>query len=311
MHRSSRVPSLVGGLIAAELLLGAGVLRVLHRAGALDRYSVAARADTAPRSVAAEDVKIAGRAVTVWRPTKGSGPAPLVIFSHGFHGSSKQSTFLMRALADHGYLVVAVNHKDAGFGGGRGGAQGWLRPTVPFEEPDRWTDATYRDRADDVVAVIEAMKSDSSWSGTADWTRLALAGHSLGGYTVLGLAGAWPSWKISGVKAVLALSPFCTPYLSKERLGSVTTPVMFQGGTWDYGVTPSVRRSGGAFDVITAPAELVDIDRAGHFAWTDLNADHQANIVYYSVAFLDKYVKGRTGDDPALKRKGVAEVRTK
>ena len=41
-----------------------------------------------------------------------------------------------------------------------------------------------------------------------DWKRCGLVGHSLGGYTLLGLGGAWPSWRFDGIKAVLALSPY-------------------------------------------------------------------------------------------------------
>jgi len=36
----------------------------------------------------------------------------------------------------------------------------------------------------------------------------ALAGHSLGGYTVLGPRGGWESWKRSDIKGRAGLSPF-------------------------------------------------------------------------------------------------------
>jgi hypothetical protein len=44
-----------------------------------------------------------------------------------------------------------------------------------------------------------------------DLGRLGYIGHSLGGDTVVGLAGGWSSWKTPGVKAVLALSPYTEP----------------------------------------------------------------------------------------------------
>jgi len=54
-----------------------------------------------------EEIEIAGLRVSVWQPSReATVPVPLVIFSHGFHGTSTQSTFLMKALADNGYLVV-------------------------------------------------------------------------------------------------------------------------------------------------------------------------------------------------------------
>src|SRR5262245_45916714 len=63
------------------------------------------RADRGDRTAGAESVSIAGLRASVWRP-RTRGRAPLVIFSHGFHGSSLQSTFLMTALAADGYLVI-------------------------------------------------------------------------------------------------------------------------------------------------------------------------------------------------------------
>jgi len=38
------------------------------------------------------------------------GPFPLVVFSHGFGGHRRQSTFLCTHLASHGYVVAAVDH---------------------------------------------------------------------------------------------------------------------------------------------------------------------------------------------------------
>src|SRR4029077_13793019 len=96
-----------------------------------------------------ESAQIAGRRVSIWRPAAVSGRAPLVIFSHRFHGSSTQSTFLMTALAHAGYLVIAPNHKDA-IGGGRMSE----RPDARFGRPDSWTDQTYRDRVDDIRSLV-------------------------------------------------------------------------------------------------------------------------------------------------------------
>jgi len=257
-----------------------------------------------------ETVTLAGLKVSVWRPAKSAAPTsdrvPLVIFSHGFHGMSTQSTFLTAALAEDGYLVLAPNHKDAM---GSLGMQ-W-RPEVGFAQPGQWSDQTYHDRADDIRALVKALKEEKPWSEMIDWSRFALAGHSLGGYTVLGLAGGWPSWKLPGVKAVLALSPYCTPYTQQHSLAGLGMPVMYQGGTRDFGITPFVKRKGGAYELTPAPAYFVEFDKAGHFAWTDLVTDHQTNIKYYSLAFLDKYLKGDTTADPTHKQAGVAELRSK
>jgi len=217
----------------------------------------------------------------------------------------------MRALADDGYLVVAPDHRDGTRFGSRSRRSSTGKPIPSFASPADWSDATFRDRADDIKSLLEAMKADTVWSKQVDWSRIALAGHSLGGYTVLGLAGAWPSWKLPGVKAVLALSPFCSPFVEKGSLGAMSVPVMYQGGTFDFGITPFIVKGKGAFDLTSAPACYVELNGAGHFAWTDLNPAYRESICFYCTAFLDRYVKGDRSADPLLRRKDVSAIRSK
>src|SRR5262245_37811322 len=67
------------------------------------------------QSSVVDKIQLAGLNVAVWRPSP-PGPAPLILFSHGYHGCNTQSTFLMTELANAGYLVP--NHKDAFCAGG-------------------------------------------------------------------------------------------------------------------------------------------------------------------------------------------------
>lgn len=246
-------------------------------------------------------VTIARLTVTVWSSDT-SAPAtarPVIVFSHGFHGCSTQSRFLMQAFAAAGYLILAPNHRDATCGEDR--ARWMSRPTLPFRRPESWSDATYRDRADDIRRLLEAIRLDDRFRTQGDWSRVALAGHSLGGYTVLGSTGAWQSWKIGDVKAVLALSPYTEPFLRRDALGALAAPVMYQGGSRDYGITPALRRRQGAFDQSPSPKYYVEFRNAGHFAWTDLSRVAHDEIVTYSLAFMNRYVKD-TPADPVLTR---------
>jgi len=239
-------------------------------------------------------VKIGGLSVTMWARNPDSPLThPVIIFSHGLHGCATQSRFLMEAFASAGYLVFAPNHRDAACGprGGRG-----TQAAAPLGRPETWTSATYRDRADDIFTLLNALKSDARYRLLGDWTRVALAGHSLGGYTVLGLGGAWPDLKLQGVKAILALSPYSQPFEVKHTLGGVSAPVMYQGGTRDVGITPVVRKWQGSYDQSPAPKYFVEFDKAGHFAWTNLSATAHKDIAAYSVAFMDRYVKGDPAD---------------
>ncbi len=254
-----------------------------------------------------ETVLIAGRQVSVWHPdASSSAPQPVLVFSHGYGGCATQSSFLMAGLASRGYWVFAPRHADARCGGRNPGA----RPEEPFNAPQSWSDATYRDRAEDIRAIVQGIGTGSEYAGRVDLTRLGLIGHSLGGYTVLGLAGAWPSWKLPGVKAVLALSPYAQPYLVHGTLSGLSAPVMYQGGTLDIGITPWIRKTGGGYDASPAPKYFAEFAGAGHLAWTDIRDTAHQQIVEYSVAFLDHYLRGSRAP-PLLTRAeaGVAEVR--
>ena len=261
-----------------------------------------ARADTG-----AGDLQIGTFHTSVWRPADLSKPVPVVIFSHGFNGSGTQSTFLMKALAAHGYLVLAPDHGDSS----KEADGGSWKPETAFRYPEQWLPSTYRDRADDIAALVEFLRIDPVWKDRVDLSRLALAGHSLGGYTVLGLGGAWPEWKLPEVKAVLALSPYCAPFILNGSLHDMNVPVMYQSGSKDVGIVRFITKEGGAFELTSKPKYYVGFEGAGHFAWTDRDSTYQESIVYYSLAFLDRYLNG--GDDAALtqRRPDVTDMRAR
>lgn len=248
-----------------------------------------------PRTATAEEtLSIAGLDVIVWRPAAARKPAlPIVIFSHGFHGCATQSGFLLNAFAAAGYLVVAPNHADASCGGGHANATD--PPEHAFDQPALWDEATYRGRANDIRRLIDALRTDPAWQGRIDWTRLGLAGYSLGGYTMLGLGGAWPGWRLDGVKAVLALAPYVQPFLVRRTLGGLVAPVMYQGGTLDFEINPWLGKRAGAYESSPGPKYYVEMQQAGHSAWTDQRRVDPQTIGRYGVAFLNRYVLGSGG----------------
>jgi predicted dienelactone hydrolase len=99
---------------------------------------------------------------------------PLVLISHGTGGSALQMAWLGTALARAGYLAVAVDHPG-------NNANGQLTPEG-F--------ALWWERATDLSNVLDALLKDETFGVRIDPTRVAAAGYSLGGYTVLELAGA-------------------------------------------------------------------------------------------------------------------------
>jgi predicted dienelactone hydrolase len=264
------------------------------------------RGDTSQNvNVSSLDQQIAGLKVAFWYPKSvANEPHPLVVFSHGFRGINRQSEFIMKALADAGYVVVSPSHADA-MGSGK-----FAPVEAKFSNAAQWSDTTYAKRRDDIVRLLAALKQDEHWNKTIDWSKVALMGHSLGGYTMLGLAGAWPTWKITDVKAVVALSPYLIPYLNKGTLSQLSVPVMYQSGTGDFGIQPFLVGPKGAFAQTPGPSELVVLTGANHFTWSNLNRERSREelINHYCIAFLDKYLRGDTTADPETKLTGVTQL---
>jgi predicted dienelactone hydrolase len=249
-------------------------------------------------------LNVLGRDVALWTPDTPApkGGFPLVLFSHGYTGCNTQSVFLMQAFAKAGYVVVAPNHRDATCGSARGTGTpmnrvALLHPQQPFHDPSKWSDATYKDRLQDMQAVLHEVLRPGSFAGVAiDPEKIGVAGHSLGGYVALGIAGGWTTWKDPRIKAVLALSAHCSPFLDHGNLAHLNVPIMYQGGTKDLGESMLVSRKDGAYDSTSSPKYYVEFKGAGHFAWSNVKSVYQSPISDYSVAFFDQYVKGDTSE---------------
>ncbi|MBY0428592.1 MAG: hypothetical protein K2Q32_05175, partial [Alphaproteobacteria bacterium] len=82
-----------------------------------------------------QTIAIDGKKIYYWSPLT-QRKAPLVIFSHGFGGCAENIKYLAQALAEEGYWVAAMNHKDAGCGGTK--KQKLQRPEEPFTDQDKW-----------------------------------------------------------------------------------------------------------------------------------------------------------------------------
>ena len=135
-------------------------------------YMGATKPEQAPQKDAAKKQRQPN--VEIWLPPEFQSSEqkwPLLIFSHGFGGCAKQSAYLMKYLADHGYIVIAPDHEDArcnrGIGNGglvqsmRQGTRDW--PERPFRNPESWTDDTESDRRDDVLFALSSMLDDRQY----------------------------------------------------------------------------------------------------------------------------------------------------
>jgi predicted dienelactone hydrolase len=110
---------------------------------------------------------------------------PLILLSHGNGGTASGLAWLGSALAAHGFIVAALNHP------GNNGLEDYT-----VEGFSLWWL-----RAVDLSAVIDAMLGDKTFGAQIDLARIGAAGHSLGGYTVIAVAG--------GISDPARLEAFC------------------------------------------------------------------------------------------------------
>ncbi|MDI7658516.1 alpha/beta fold hydrolase [Cronobacter universalis] len=101
------------------------------------------------------------------------GAHPVLLLSHGFGGNWRNLNWLAKAMADQGYIVAAMDHPGT-----------TTRNKEPSQAQALWQ------RPKDVTRVLDALIASPEKTGTPDEQRIAAAGHSLGGWTVLELAGA-------------------------------------------------------------------------------------------------------------------------
>ena len=91
---------------------------------------------------------------------RGRGPYPLVLFSHGYGSIAEVYASPLKAIAAQGYVVAGPDFLSKDF------------TTHPA----------------DLSRTIDRLSKPGALAGRVDATRIAVAGHSLGGLDVLGLA---------------------------------------------------------------------------------------------------------------------------
>jgi predicted dienelactone hydrolase len=137
-------------------------------------YPAEANAEEKDQYIGDPPLFYAGRAAKEATMAPSFGTYPLVALSHGTGGSAMQMAWLGTYLASRGYIVVAVNHP------GNNAFSGY----TPQGFVEWWQ------RAKDITLAIDGMLADRRFGSKIDRDRIAAAGFSLGGYTMMELAGA-------------------------------------------------------------------------------------------------------------------------
>ena len=224
-----------------------------------------------------------------------AGPAPIMMFSHGNSGLAEQSWTLMEFLTSHGFMLLSCNHVG--------------NTAADFQDDgDDKVPQSIHDRPRDIRAMIdraEAINVEEGHllKGAMDLNRIAMGGHSLGGFTTLMVAGGdlhFAQYRqqceedhdkpfcgyIYGkdcsmledgqasdprVKVAVALAPAGNLFFEGEAgLSPITMPLMVMGGERD-GTCPMDREVIPIYQYVSSPHKyLVTLLNTGHMSFSNI-----------------------------------------
>lgn len=253
-------------------------------------------------------------------PEGATGPAPVVIFSHGLGGGRRGAAYYGEHLASHGYVVVMVQHPGSDLSIWNG-----VRPNLgnvdqamlaravadPRVTINRFLDIPFA--LDQLVAMNAA---DGPLKGRLDLTRIGMSGHSFGAVTTQAMAGqVYPGGRSlpePRFTAFLAMSPSAArDGDNATAFGSITRPFLSLTGTED---SFTVRSDEPAAEVVagrqqpfahvSGPDMLVLLTGGDHMVFSGRqevggaprpnDARHREIILAASLAWWDAWLK----DDP-------------
>lgn len=218
------------------------------------------------------------------RPAEGR--FPLLVISHGMYGNTHNQAWLASELSRRGYMVALINHP---------GTSTFLRD--PDQAREMW------DRPVDLSRLITFLLKDEATLTRIDPDRIYAAGHSLGGYTVMVVAGAtfdparqqtncsgdnqpasckaFAGWSVaetaadkqlmsvsrkdSRIRKVISLDLGGTPLLSTDSLQAVDIPVLVLGAERADMVNQAIESHALAASLPANMVHHVELEDAGHF----------------------------------------------
>lgn len=206
---------------------------------------------------------------------------PVIVFSHGLASRPEDYSDAIRQLASHGYVVAAPQHP--------GSDAIWLKEMLRGLHKDIFDINEFSNRPKDISFVIDELERRNAgrFNGKLDLTRVALAGHSFGGYTVLALAGATvdlaylkeeckrpfgglnvsillqcqalrlPPEQLTNLQdsraaAVFAANPVNRSLFGRKGLGNIRVPVVMASGSYDPATPPALEQAA-SFTWLTVP----------------------------------------------------------
>lgn len=136
------------------------------------------------------------------------GKYPLVVISHGFAGTYFSHRDTATALADAGFIVVAINH-----------------PGDNALDMKRAGDlSALTDRPADIIRLLDYLLAGWGEARSVDADRIGVFGFSRGGYAALVLAGGIPDFPNAGLACPDPQAPICAQMRQKTALPQYRGP---------------------------------------------------------------------------------------
>ena len=124
--------------------------------------------------------EVYGHALLDAAPDTSGGPYPLLVFSPGYGTNSPFYSNMLEHLASYGFVVLSPDHREGVY--------------LTSENPMSDVPMSSIERPRDIHRVLDYAESltttGSALEGVIDMEKVAIAGHSSGGYTALAAAGA-------------------------------------------------------------------------------------------------------------------------
>ena len=215
-----------------------------------------------------------------------NGKHPLVLLSHGSGGNAINIAWIAAELADRGMVVVATNHPGTTSGN-----------SIQKETIKLWQ------RPQDLSAIADKAERDGFGAVKIDTANIAAVGFSLGGNSVLGIAGAKVSkdkyidyctrlsfmmdcvWLKSGgvdftkinqpkfeqsnldqrIKAVVSIDPALAQAYNSQSLKDISIPMQII----NLGANKTVPAAVNAREIapLFQQAQFINVDQATHFSF--------------------------------------------